>query len=212
VIFELVVQGEPATKGRPRVGKGRRIYTPQTTRDAEATIGWEARAVLGARAANEVDGLHVEIDFYASTRQRRDLDNMAKLVLDALNGIVWRDDDQIIALTLTKAIDTRPRTEVRVYVKEPRGRQCQTCEGDLSRAEGRDGRPSSARRLATTSPSAKGTTAHAPVAGRRSTGRFEARPVPTNRHVRGQCADCGTPTYNPTATRCRPCFLDARAA
>jgi Holliday junction resolvase RusA-like endonuclease len=48
---------------------------------------------------------------------RADLDNMLKLVADALNGIAWHDDRQI---TRTHAeifmFSDRPRTEVEVWL------------------------------------------------------------------------------------------------
>lgn len=40
--------------------------------------------------------------------KRPDVDNMAKAVLDALNGIAWEDDSQIARLSITKE-----------YAKEP---------------------------------------------------------------------------------------------
>jgi Holliday junction resolvase RusA-like endonuclease len=36
---------------------------------------------------------------------------MAK-VIDALNGIVWRDDSQVVSLTVEKFYSARPRLEL----------------------------------------------------------------------------------------------------
>jgi len=41
-----------------------------------------------------------------------DLDNMVKLVKDALTGVFWRDDSQIDALDARKCYGDMPRTEV----------------------------------------------------------------------------------------------------
>ena len=46
---------------------------------------------------------------------RPDLDNYIK-VLDGLNGIVWRDDSQIVRLNSVKAYSERPRLVVSVEV------------------------------------------------------------------------------------------------
>ena len=40
-----------------------------------------------------------------------DVDNFAK-VIDALNGIAWRDDSQVVHLVVTKQYSDRPRLEI----------------------------------------------------------------------------------------------------
>lgn len=49
--------------------------------------------------------------------KKPDLDNLAKSVLDALNGIVWRDDAQVASLSMSKQIaagDECPGVLIRV--------------------------------------------------------------------------------------------------
>lgn len=46
-----------------------------------------------------------------------DVDNIGKSVLDALNGIAYRDDSQVWLLTVTKRVaggDEQPRTEIEI--------------------------------------------------------------------------------------------------
>ncbi len=45
---------------------------------------------------------------------RPDVDNVAKLVLDAMNGIAYRDDSQVVSLTVDKWFSERPRIEITV--------------------------------------------------------------------------------------------------
>ncbi|KKN93644.1 hypothetical protein LCGC14_0194760 [marine sediment metagenome] len=46
-----------------------------------------------------------------------DLDNYIKLILDALNGIIWEDDRYIVSINASKFYTTdNPRTEVKVYI------------------------------------------------------------------------------------------------
>lgn len=45
---------------------------------------------------------------------RPDVDNVAKLLGDALNSIVWRDDSQIVNLSVRKRYALIPQTVVRV--------------------------------------------------------------------------------------------------
>jgi Holliday junction resolvase RusA-like endonuclease len=45
--------------------------------------------------------------------QKPDLDNLAKAVLDSLNGLAWVDDSQIYRLLVEKVwVDEQPRTVV----------------------------------------------------------------------------------------------------
>lgn len=57
--------------------------------------------------------LTVEIELFFADKRRRDWDNWHKLSMDALTGIVWKDDSQIIQATVKKNIDTKnPRIEI----------------------------------------------------------------------------------------------------
>ncbi len=110
-VFTFTVPGQPVPKGRPRKGK-HGFYTPQRTRDAERTIGSYA---LSATPSPLTEPLRVELAFYVKDKRRSDVDNFAKCVLDSCNGIVWRDDSQIVFLAVEKHVDAEdPRTEIRV--------------------------------------------------------------------------------------------------
>lgn len=50
-------------------------------------------------------------------RRRRDVDNVAKAVLDSANGVLWDDDSQVVELSIRRAVDgDRPRVDVVVEV------------------------------------------------------------------------------------------------
>jgi Holliday junction resolvase RusA-like endonuclease len=40
--------------------------------------------------------------------KKPDVDNLSKFVLDALNGVLYKDDDQVVRLTATKVLHTEP--------------------------------------------------------------------------------------------------------
>lgn len=40
------------------------------------------------------------------TRHKVDVDNLVKTVMDSLNGVVWKDDDQVIELKAKKHYTT----------------------------------------------------------------------------------------------------------
>lgn len=46
--------------------------------------------------------------------KKPDIDNIAKAVLDGLNGHAFADDKQVAALTVRKLYDSTPRVEVKV--------------------------------------------------------------------------------------------------
>jgi len=114
-MITFVVPGNPLPKERPRFAGGH-AYTSDSTRDYEATVALYAREAMGGSAPLEGD-LSVSLAFWRADRRLVDLDNFCKVVCDAMNGIVWHDDVQIVKLAATKDTDRgRPRVEVRVTV------------------------------------------------------------------------------------------------
>lgn len=57
----------------------------------------------------------VELLIVLPDRRTRDVDNIAKSVLDGINGALWRDDRQVAALRVERAVNgDRPRVEVSI--------------------------------------------------------------------------------------------------
>lgn len=86
----FTVVGDPVAKERPRLGKGR-TYTPKRTQDAEAAV----RAALATQVGPcdpFTEPVRLDLVFYCETRHRKDADNLAKLVSDAANKIIFLDD------------------------------------------------------------------------------------------------------------------------
>ena len=92
-IASIVIPGRPKPKGRPRFAKGH-AYTPKETRDAEQRIVdlFEFECPLWEPTVEKV---RLTVDAYFKNRQSCDLDNVAKLVSDALNKVAYADDRQI---------------------------------------------------------------------------------------------------------------------
>lgn len=55
--------------------------------------------------------------FSLGNHRRVDLDNLGKAILDALNGVAWVDDSQVVLLQLFKRVTNTPgaHIEVRSY-------------------------------------------------------------------------------------------------
>lgn len=123
LIAEFTVPGEPVSKSRARFtkrGSKSHAYTPQKTLEGEMRVGLAFRqATTGlplAPTETEV-AYRVEAEFYNGTRQRRDVDNMTKLILDGLNGVAWVDDNQVLEIESRKTYVAKDdaRTVVRIF-------------------------------------------------------------------------------------------------
>jgi crossover junction endodeoxyribonuclease RusA len=114
-VIQFCVPCEPVPKGRPRAGRGRH-YTPKRTRDYERSVAMFARM---AGAEPIVGPVRVEVSFWRSSKRRCDLDNLVKSVTDALNGLAYADDQQIVELVARKGLDrAHPRAVVAITALE----------------------------------------------------------------------------------------------
>jgi crossover junction endodeoxyribonuclease RusA len=104
------VTGNPVPKQSFRYVKGGG-YTPLRVKEWQETVAVAARRVMDGASPIEIP-VKVKIDFYMPTKRRMDLDNLSKGVLDALNGIVYLDDKQIVHLELTKGSGFGCRIEI----------------------------------------------------------------------------------------------------
>lgn len=116
LIAEFMVPGEPLPKARPRFGKGR-AYTAKRTVLAENNIidTFDHACPLWEPV---IDDIALEVDFHRTNRRRADWDNLAKLLTDALNGIAYADDKQIVdgRVRVFYGAKHMARTEVRIYL------------------------------------------------------------------------------------------------
>lgn len=130
--IEFTVYGEPRPKGRPRfvrMGKFVGTYTPKKTVQAENDFKLQS---LKYRPEKPIESpICIRVAFYKTPPQswstkkkqkaesgeiypvtRPDWDNYGKLICDAMNGIFWCDDSQIVRATILKRYSETPRIEV----------------------------------------------------------------------------------------------------
>ena len=133
-MIRIVVDGPPVGKGRPRFVRATgHAFTPAKTANYEAILAARGmEAMVGPGWCKPLEGpLALQVTAYMpiprSWSQKKqsaalrgelrpgkpDLDNILK-TLDALNGIVWRDDAQIATANVSKRYDRRPRLEIAV--------------------------------------------------------------------------------------------------
>lgn len=123
-VVTFTILGEPVSKSRVRFtgyGSKTRAYTPAKTKAAETAVALNFRAAGGQFEPDPEVTFAVKATFYNGTRQRRDVDNMLKLILDGLNGVAWVDDTQVMEVMGRKRFTNK--AEARTVVElEPIGR------------------------------------------------------------------------------------------
>jgi len=133
--YSLIIPGKPMGKQRPRFssfGKFTKVYTPKETLDKEKEI---KKLFLQKYPKHDTieSAIKVEVIAYMyipkSTSKKKkqmmlnddiksiikpDVDNIAKLILDALNGLAFKDDKQIVELVCYKRYSDEPRSEITI--------------------------------------------------------------------------------------------------
>jgi Holliday junction resolvase RusA-like endonuclease len=132
IVIEL--PGKPQGKERPRLGRHGKVYTPVATKSYEGDLGWAAKIAMNGRKPLwgplrvTVTAFIAIPESYKHEDRRRalagelwprtDTDNYAKAALDALNGIAYLDDSQVVDLRARKAYAVEPLTRIEI---EPLG-------------------------------------------------------------------------------------------
>lgn len=131
------IPGEPQGKARARVVRtktGKSVsYTPNKTAAYEELVRRCYRNQMGGYKFPPDSPLCVEIAAFFSIPQSKskrvkeqmregkilptkkpDADNIAKIICDALNGVAYADDKQIISLTIEKGYSLEPKVIVEI--------------------------------------------------------------------------------------------------
>lgn len=132
-MITFTVPGQPQGKGRPRIGKvgaHASMFTPQKTVAYEGLVAHAAQAVMEGRPL--LDGaVWCSVDLFcripASWSKKKqaqalaggvmpttkpDADNVVKAIFDGLNGVLWRDDVQVVNMTMSKRYSLTPCVRV----------------------------------------------------------------------------------------------------
>ena len=127
-MIELVVRGNPVPQGRPRFfvrnrkdgGKSIGAFDPGQSKSWKETIKWQALE----QGAKIMDGaLRLHLAFYMPRpkslpkkivhhTKKPDLDNLLKAVKDALKGICYHDDAQVVMLEAAKYYGEEPHVRI----------------------------------------------------------------------------------------------------
>jgi Holliday junction resolvase RusA-like endonuclease len=136
VSIAFTVPGQPQGKGRPRVGKigtHARLFTPTKTVAYEGLVAHAAQVAMAGRDmllgpvevtmfiacqvpeswSQKKQRLALEGGVFPTTKP--DTDNTVKAIFDGCNGVAWKDDVQVVDLSLRKRYNATPG--VRVVIK-----------------------------------------------------------------------------------------------
>ena len=110
----FVVPGEPVPKDRHRTDEYGNRYNP--SEKAEEFVQACYIAAMGKTEPVGKVTFRLTCVFYTKNRQVKDVDNMWKLVADALQGLIWKNDSQVWDMGGShREIDkANPRTSVEV--------------------------------------------------------------------------------------------------
>ena len=134
-MISFTVEGTAVPKQRPRIS-GRRAYTPKRTKDYEERVleafrssysgfypafGKDTPVSVEIRIGQAIPKswsrkkqLQAELGEIVPLSRNGDVDNIAKSILDALNGFAYEDDCQVTTLIITKQYGVNPCAEVRL--------------------------------------------------------------------------------------------------
>lgn len=138
--LRVFIPGEPCAQGRPRfstAGGFVRAYDPAKSRNYKAYVkavcaeeakkqGWlfntdlplevEIIAGLSIPSSKSKKWKRAAVNGVEKPTKKPDADNIAKTITDALSGVIYKDDKQIIKLTVAKIYNERPGVSVAVKV------------------------------------------------------------------------------------------------
>ena len=136
--MKFVIYGEPVAKGRPRfrnTGAFVQTYTPKKTSNYENLVKVSFDTMVDNKEFLEGEVEAIIKTFFSipkSTSKKKsklmqefeirpvkkpDCDNLAKTILDALNGRAFKDDSQVVSLVVEKYYSNEPRVEVELKAR-----------------------------------------------------------------------------------------------
>ena len=116
MIIHFSIDTKPIPQARPRVGRFN-TYEPERCTNYKSLISWSAKKAMTGKSPLTAP-IRIVIKIFRNqsptSKQYGDWDNHAKSVCDALNGIVFADDAQIVDGRVQMFKDKNQRVEVTV--------------------------------------------------------------------------------------------------
>ncbi|MDD4564812.1 MAG: RusA family crossover junction endodeoxyribonuclease [Eubacteriales bacterium] len=127
--MKFTIPGEPTGKARPRVTKWgtyntektvlyenlvKLCYQEQRNTYTEKPVFMSIHAFYGIPKSTPKKNINLMLSGEIKPCKKPDIDNIAKIIADALNGIAYKDDTQIIEMNIKKSYGETPRVEVEI--------------------------------------------------------------------------------------------------
>ena len=131
--YEFEVPGTIKGKGRPRVNSYTcQVYTPTTTKDyeylveqyfllkypkfkpLEGRVEVNIKAVFSIPKSTKKQDTEKMLENIISPTKKPDIDNIVKIILDAMNKFAFKDDIQITKLCVEKIYGTEEKVEITI--------------------------------------------------------------------------------------------------
>ena len=135
MIIDITIPGKPIAKKRPRFfvrGKHVGAYNPQVTEEGKFIL--QVQETITKHIPEPTDKpVKLKMLFcfiYPESwswkkrlgtpdhESKPDLDNLLKFVMDCLNGVLYRDDKQVMSLQVDKVYYPRNETNIQAEIKE----------------------------------------------------------------------------------------------
>lgn len=138
--LKVFIPGEPCAQGRPRfstAGGFVRAYDPAKSRNYKAYVkavcadaaekhGWlfntdlplevEIIAGLSIPSSKSKKWKQAAAEGVEKPTKKPDIDNLVKIIMDALSGVIYKDDKQIIKMSVEKRYAEQPGVTLEVRV------------------------------------------------------------------------------------------------
>lgn len=114
IILNLIIKGEPKSASRPRFSTHPfHVYMPEDVKKYQQYIYFKIKEKLPNTPPDEFNSFGLYVKFYRSNRQRIDIDNLIKCLMDGITlAKVWKDDAQLQELYAEKFYKQKiPRVE-----------------------------------------------------------------------------------------------------
>lgn len=130
--IEIVIEGVPFSQSRPRLGK-KKVRDPSAY--LKNNLKWKVALKMRENGLRKLENRLIGVDMIAylpfpknvskrrqmalesmfSINSKKDVDNILKGVLDALNGIAYTDDRYVVRAVAEKRLSSTPRLQLKIY-------------------------------------------------------------------------------------------------